>query len=85
MLGEWYGATIYVEEQNGGASAKGKKQASRTEEFRSLSLVSVVYKAMCLIVQERLVKVVEARQLLAEEQGSLGRGVISPKYCSHCI
>ncbi len=31
--------------------------------------MSVVYKAMCLIVQERLVKVVEERELLAEEHG----------------
>ena len=36
--------------------------------------MSVVYKAMCLIVQERLVKVVEEKQLLAEEQGGFRRG-----------
>ena len=36
--------------ENGGASAKDKKQASRTEQFRGISLVSVVYKAMCLII-----------------------------------
>ena len=35
------------------------KGACRTEELRGISLVSVVYKAMCLIVLERLVKVVE--------------------------
>ena len=50
------------------------KGAYRTEEFRGLSLVSVVYKAMCLIIQERLVSVVEERQLLAEEQGGFRRG-----------
>ena len=44
------------------------KGACRIEELRGISLVSVVYKAMCLIIQERLVKVVEERQLLAEEQ-----------------
>ena len=44
------------------------------EDFRDISLVSVVYKAMCLIVQERLVKVVEERELLAEEQGGFRRG-----------
>ena len=32
----------------------------------------MVYKAMCLIIQERLVNVVGVRQLLAEEQGGLG-------------
>ena len=45
----------------------------RTDEFQGNSLVSVVYKAMCVIVQERLVKVVEERQLLAEEQGGFRR------------
>ena len=29
---------------------------------------------MCLIVQERLIKVVEERELLAEEQGGFRRG-----------
>ena len=43
------------------------KGACRKEEFGDISLVSVVYKAMCLIIQERLVNVVEERQLLAEE------------------
>ena len=33
-----------------------------------------MYKAMCLIVQERLVKVVEEKQLLAEQQGGIRRG-----------
>ena len=36
--------------------------------------MSVVYKAMCIIVQERLLKVVEERQLLAEEHGGFRRG-----------
>ena len=47
------------------------KGACRTGEFCGISLVSVVYKAMCLVSQERLVNVVEERQLLTEEQGSL--------------
>ena len=34
----------------------------RKEDFQGFSLVSVVYNAMCLIVQERLVKVVEEKQ-----------------------
>ena len=36
--------------------------------------MSVVYKAMCLIVQERLLKVVEERELLAKGQGGFRRG-----------
>ncbi len=50
------------------------KGACRTEEFLGMSLVSVVYKAMCLIVQERLVKVEEERQSLAKDQGGFRRG-----------
>ena len=34
------------------------KGACRTEEFLGISLVSVVYKAIYLIIQERLAKVV---------------------------
>ena len=52
----------------------GFRGACRTDEFRWISLVSVVYKAMCIIVQDRLLKVVEERQLLAEEQGGFRRG-----------
>ena len=50
------------------------KGACWTEEFLGICLVSVVYKAICLIVQERLVKVVEERQSLAEDQGGFRRG-----------
>ncbi len=46
----------------------------RTEDFRGISLVSVAYKTMCSIVQQRLVQVVEQRQLLAEEQGGFRKG-----------
>ena len=77
MLGEWYG-TIYVEEYSMVVSVPKprSKEACRTEEFRGMSLVSVVYKVMCLIIQESLVNVVyiEERQLLAEEQGGFRRG-----------
>ena len=46
----------------------------RTEDFRGIFLVSVAYKTMCSIVQQRMVQVVEERQLLAEEQGGLRKG-----------
>ena len=39
-----------------------------------ISLVSVVYEVMCIIIQERLLKAVVERQLLAEEQGGFRRG-----------
>ena len=34
-----------------------------TDDFRGISLVSVPYKAMCMIVKERLALVVEERKL----------------------
>ena len=52
---------------------KNKRVCSK-EDFRGVSLVAVVYKAMCLIVQERLIKVVKERELLAKEQGGVRRG-----------
>ena len=48
------------------------KRVCRKDNFRGISLVSVVYKAMCLIVQERLVQ--EDRELLEKEQGGFRRG-----------
>ena len=39
----------------------------RMEDFRGILLASVAFKTMCSIVQQRLVQVVEQRQLLAEE------------------
>ena len=45
-----------------------------TGQIRGVALVSVVYKVMCLVVQERLVQLVEGEQLLAEEQGGFRRG-----------
>ena len=50
------------------------KRVCRKHNFRGISLVSVVYKAMCLIVQESLVQVVEDRELLEKEQGGFRRG-----------
>ena len=47
------------------------KELCRTEEFRGISVIPVVYKAMCLIIQEHLVNVEEERQLLVEKQGCL--------------
>ena len=44
------------------------------DKFRGISLVSVVYKMMCSLVQEKLVQVIESKQLLAEEQGGFRRG-----------
>ena len=46
----------------------------RTDEFREVSLVSVPYKALCRIVQRRMMEVVEERGLVAEEQGGFTRG-----------
>ena len=53
---------------------EAREHAGQKSSMAYVSLVSVVYKATCLIIQERLVKVVEERQLLAEEQGGFKRG-----------
>ena len=53
---------------------KRYKGACVMDNFRGISLLSTVYKAMCMIVQDRLTQVVEERQLLAEEQGSFRKG-----------
>ena len=74
LLGEWYGAIMWKSSMVVPLPKMRSKGACRTKEFRGISLVSVVYKAMCLIVQERLVNVVEERQLLAEGQGGFKRG-----------
>ena len=52
-----------------------KNGVCRMEDFRGIPLVSVAYKTMYSIVQQRLVQVVEQRQLLAEEQGGLKKRV----------
>ena len=44
------------------------------DEFQGISLVPVLYKAMCGIVQERLTQVVGEKNLVAEEQGGFRRG-----------
>ena len=54
-----------------------KKQKSgpcRVDEFRGISLVAVLYKALCSIVQKRMMEVVEENGLVAEEQGGFRRG-----------
>ena len=55
-----------------------KKQKSgpcRVDEFRGISLVAVLYKALRSIVQKRMMEVVEENGLVAEEQGfRRGRG-----------
>lgn len=43
------------------------------DNFHGKALASVVYKAMCSVVPERLVQIVEPEHLLAEEQGGLRR------------
>ena len=44
------------------------------DDFRGIALVSVVYKALCSIVHQRMTQVVEEKQLLAEEQGGFRKG-----------
>ena len=53
---------------------KRYKGACVMDNFRGISLLSTVYKAMCMIVQDRLTQVVEERQLLVEEQGGFRKG-----------
>ena len=45
-----------------------------TDDFCGISFVSVPYKAMCMIVKERLALVVEERKLVAEAQGGFRKG-----------
>ena len=54
-----------------------KKQKSgpcRVDEYRGISLVAVPYKALCSIMQKRMMVVVEEKRLVAEEQGVFRRG-----------
>ena len=44
------------------------------DNFCGITLAPVMYKVMCSVVQERLVEIVEGKQLLAEEQGGFWRG-----------
>ena len=50
-------------------SKKRSRGPCNTDDFRGISLVSVPYKALCMIVKERLALVVEERKLVAGEQG----------------
>ena len=52
---------------------KRSKGLCVTDDFRGISLVSVPYKATCMIVKERLALVVEDR-LVAAEQGGFRKG-----------
>ena len=40
----------------------------KVEDSRRISLTPVAYKAMCSMVHRRLVRMVEEKQLVAEEQ-----------------
>ena len=53
---------------------KRRSGACVVDDFRGIALVSVVYKAMCSIVHQRMTQVVEEKQLLAEEQGGFRKG-----------
>ena len=53
---------------------KRGKGACVMDNFRGISLLSTVYKAMCMIVQDRVTQVVVERQLLAGEQGGFRKG-----------
>ena len=44
----------------------------KVDDFRGVSLTSVAYK--CSVVHQRLVHMVEEKQLLAEEQGGFRKG-----------
>ena len=65
-------------EKCGGASSKRGTRESVERGFSryliGACLLCTKQCAMCLIVQERLVKVVEEKQLLVEEQGGFRRG-----------
>ena len=47
---------------------KRSRGPCNTDDFRGISLVSVPYKAMCMIVKERLALVMKERKFVAEEQ-----------------
>ena len=44
------------------------------DDFRGIALTSVVYKAMCTIIKERVVKVAEEKGLVSEEQCGFRKG-----------
>ena len=51
---------------------KKSKGICEADNFRGIALVSVVYKVMCAVVQERVVQICNSKQLLTEEQGGGG-------------
>ena len=53
---------------------KRSKGPCVTDDFCGISLVSVSYKTMYMIVKERLALVIEERKLVAEEQGGFRKG-----------
>ena len=56
---------------------KKGKGICEVDNFCSIALVSVVYKVMCSVVQERMVQIVNGEKLLAEEWrggGGVGGG-----------
>ena len=50
------------------------KGACDTSNFRSISLTSLVGKIMCMVLNNRLADFLEAKKLLADEQGGFRRG-----------
>ena len=66
ILSEWRRSTVVPVPKRSGVC--------KTDEFRGISLVPVVYKAMCSVIQGRLRHVVEERNLVAEEQGGFRKG-----------
>ncbi len=44
------------------------------DDFRGIALTSVVYKAMCTVIKERVVKVAEEKGLVSEEQCAFRKG-----------
>ncbi len=53
---------------------KNNMATCEVDNLRGIALVPVMYKVMCSMAQERLVEIVEGKQLLAEEQGGFRRG-----------
>ena len=52
---------------------KRRRCVCKVDDFRRISLASVVYKTVCSMVHRRLVHMVEEKQLVAEEQGGFGK------------
>ena len=63
ILSEWRRSTVVP------IPKKRRSGICKTDEYRGILLVPVVYKAMCSVIQGRLRHVIEERNLVAEEQG----------------